>query len=230
MSKLTTKSLFNVYMPVLLAVATLNPVAYNPRKISPEKFEALKESIRTEGFLEPVVIQKTGSNIIGGHQRVRAVREIAIEAGVHPPDLPCIVLDIDDRAAKKLNIKLNNLKGDFEPRMLGELLVDIVDHKPLEGAVREEVTMLGLMPDEASRFMGLIDPEYMTSDEGGSEGGKSFGRNPTLSIEFGSVSMRDKVKKLLAERTDIEKKKSGDIVAIHLGLTKKKTQSLKRSA
>ena len=71
--------MFKVHVPTLHRVSDLNPSAYNPRKITPEKFEALKESIRVDGFLEPIVVQKKGLNIIGGHQRVKAIKEICVE-------------------------------------------------------------------------------------------------------------------------------------------------------
>ena len=68
--------MFDVHATKLIRVAELNPSAYNPRRISPEKFEALKESIKRDGFLEPLVVQKKGLRIIGGHQRLKAIKEI----------------------------------------------------------------------------------------------------------------------------------------------------------
>ena len=198
---------FVVHEPKSIPIADLNPAAYNPRTISPEKYEALKESIRTEGFVESVVVQKNGLRIIGGHQRVRAAKELSIEAGVAPPAIPCIVLDIDDVRAKKLNIKLNRLRGEFEARMLGELLVDIYE----DGAISvEESNNLGFAHEEALKFMHIVDPPARIDEP--SEP-KSFGRSLTLSIEFATVEMRDRIKKLLAERATLEKKKTGDIVA-----------------
>lgn len=193
----------------MVKVADLNPVAYNPRAITPEKFEALKESIRTEGFVEPLVVQKKGLRIIGGHQRLRAVKELSIEACVSPPDLPCIVLDIDDVHAKKLNIKLNKIRGDFEARMLGELLIDIYDEP---SKLRfEEAQQLGFESnDEALKFMHIIEPPISTPGENEP---KSFAKSVTLSIEFDSVKTRDRVKEILTQRVGVEKKKTGDIIA-----------------
>ena len=199
-----------VHIPILVKVADLNPVAYNPRKISPEKYEALKENIKAEGFIEPLVVQKSGMRIIGGHQRLRAWKELSIEACIQPPDLPCIVLDIDDRRAKKLNIKLNKLKGDFEARMLGELLIDIYDEPKIDP---EEAIALGFDDDaDALKYMHLIEPPPTPDTEGGEEP-KTFGKSITLSLEFSSVDERNRIKKLLATRTEVEKKKTGDIVA-----------------
>ncbi len=211
---------FTIHVPELYEISELNPAAYNPRKISVEKFEALKENIRTEGFLEAIIVQKDGLRIIGGHQRVRAVKELSLEMSIAPPKLPCIVLDIDDKRAKKLNIKLNSLKGEFEAKMLGELLIDIYESP--KNAVLEETHALGFSHDEVIEHMRLIDPSIssLTSDSTDS-GGTAFARSVTLSIEFESVRTRDRIKKLLTQRTKLEKKKTGEIVAGLLEPTKR---------
>lgn len=212
--------MFKVHAPQLVRVAELNPSAYNPRKIPPEKFEALKESIRLDGFLEPLVVQKSGLRIIGGHQRFRAIKEICVEAGELCPDLHCVVLDVDDRAAKRLNIKLNKIQGEFEARMLGELLIDIYEDKPL--VISEDSALLGFIQDEAATFIRLVDPDMVPAP--GRVDGElgEFGKSITLSVEFETVAMRDKVKALLVENARVAKKKPGDIVAAALGLVKRK--------
>ena len=198
--------MFKVHVPQLVKVADLNPAGYNPRTITLEKYEALKENIRSEGFIEPLVVQKTGLRIIGGHQRVRAVKELSIEVGEAPPDLPCMVLDIDDTRAKKLNIKLNKLKGDFEARMLGELLIDIFDDANVPS---EEAMLLGFSAEEALKYTQLIEPPP-EPEPGPIE---TFGRSVTLSLEFKDTKTRDAVKELLQKRSSVEKKTSGEIVA-----------------
>jgi hypothetical protein len=201
--------MFEVHTPKSMKVSDLNPAAYNPRKISLDKFEALKNNIRSEGFLEPIVVQKDGMRIIGGHQRVRAVKEISVEEGEAPPDLPCIVLDISDTRAKKLNIKLNNLQGDFDARMLGELLIDIHEAPTIS---HDDAINLGFSAsEEVLQYMHLIEPPLDVG--GGGAEPKTFGRSLTLSLEFSSLQMRDRVKKILVDRSVIEKKKSGDVVA-----------------
>lgn len=201
--------MFQVHEQRMLKVVDINPAAYNPRRISPEKYEGLKESIRTEGFVEPLVVQKKGLGLIGGHQRLRAVKELAIEAGEKPPDLPCTIIDIDDVRAKKLNIKLNSLTGEFDARLLGELLIDIYDD-PVK-VIHEEALHLGFEQEEVIKYMHLVEPP--PPKPAGDDGGTSFAKNTTLSLEFDSASIRDAVKKILKERSELEKKKSGDVIA-----------------
>lgn len=221
-----------VHTQSLVPIAQLNPVAYNPRKISAEKFEALKDSIKSDGFVDPIVVQKSGMRIIGGHQRYRAMKEICTEANIEPPSLPCTVLDIDDTKAKKLNIKLNSLKGEFDPRMLGELLVDIFEEPKY--IQLDNSSELGFEVGEVKRFIQLADPEFFPAPDPITPTPLRT-RTPSLTIEFASVEMRERTKKALQDRMELEKKKTGDIVADALGLTrtrvrKKKKATRKRSA
>jgi hypothetical protein len=221
--------MFKVHESVMLRAAELNPSAYNPRAISPEKFEALKESIREHGFLEPLVVQKKGLKIIGGHQRLRACKELCVEAAKPVPDLPCTVLDVDDKTARKINIKLNKVQGEFEARLLGELLVDIYDDEKMP-LPTDEFSLLGFAAQEAEKFIRLVEPERvpLSLPDGGEEPG-SFGKSIMLSIAFETVALRDKVKKLLSANAKTTKQMTGQLVAVALGLSKKKP-SKKRAA
>jgi ParB-like chromosome segregation protein Spo0J len=194
---------------VLIPFAKLNPDPLNPRKISAQKIEALKQSIRSEGFVEPIVVQlhskKHGDNvIIGGHQRVRAIREMAEANGEKPPPLPCVVLAIDDRRARLLNLALNNAGGEFDDDLLGQFLSALEEEDPL-GV--EERLMTGFDDREIKRYLEDDGPSIPVDDETG-----SFAQSVTLSIAFDSVKERDTVKALLNERAQQENKKPGTIV------------------
>jgi hypothetical protein len=222
-------AMFQIHPTVMVRVADLNPAAYNPRKITPEKFEALKESIKHDGFLEPIVVQKKGLRIIGGHQRLKAVKEICVEESVATPELPCIVLDINDKGAKRLNIKLNKIQGEFEARMLGELLVDLYEDKKL-AAPEVDFGMLGFETNEAEKFIRLVEPTLVPPPMTDDVEASGFGKSITLSVEFDSVALRDKVKKLLNANAKTAKRKTGELVAVALGLSKKRALPKKRAA
>lgn len=71
----------------MVDIDTIVPAKYNPRKISDEQFEQLQESIRTLGFILPVIINKKNNTIIGGHQRTKAARAVGIK------QVPAIYID-----------------------------------------------------------------------------------------------------------------------------------------
>lgn len=59
-------------------VSQLRPAEYNPRKISSESFETLKDSLVEFGMVKPIIINGDGT-ITAGHQRIRAAKEIGLE-------------------------------------------------------------------------------------------------------------------------------------------------------
>lgn len=60
-------------------IKDIKPAEYNPRKISEEAFEELKGSIRTFGFIIPIIVNKDNSTIVAGHQRTKAALVLGIE-------------------------------------------------------------------------------------------------------------------------------------------------------
>jgi hypothetical protein len=215
-----------VHKTVMTPVSALNPAPYNPRRISPRKFEALKANIRLHGFLDPLVVQKNGMNIIGGHQRVKAVKEVCVEDSLSMPELPCVVIDVDDRTAKKLNIALNNVGGDFEASLLGELLDGLHEDEPL---IQADVELMGFEDDELGKYLKLSEPPD-ASGGGDDPDRNGFGRTLTLTLEFSTKEKRDAMKKLLAEHAKTTKKRTGDLVFEAFDKGKKKASPVRRAS
>ena len=93
---------------------------YNPRIIKDDEFEKLKNSVKTFGIVEPIVVNKDFT-IIGGHQRVRAAEAIGIK------DVPCNFVDLNKMQEKKLNLALNKIQGEWDNEKLSELIHSIDD-------------------------------------------------------------------------------------------------------
>lgn len=206
---------FEVHSPQFVAIAHLNPAPFNPQKMTPGEFESLKASIRENGFVEPLVVRKEGMAIIGGHHRVRAVKELCIEEGRSFPALPCIILDVEDRKARRLNVALNRIKGNPDARLLAELLDGMNDEMPI---TNDEALLMGFEREDLDKLLRITSPPI---DLGGNEP-PTFGRSVTLSLEFLDVQQRDAVKKSLQERAEVEKKSTGQIVFELLSVKKKR--------
>ena len=56
----------------------LAPADYNPRKISDEAFEKLKESIKVLGIIKPIILNGENKILTAGHQRTKAMKAIGI--------------------------------------------------------------------------------------------------------------------------------------------------------
>src|SRR2546425_4439423 len=90
-----------------------------------EKLESLKRSIERFGFVEPVVVDRRrgrlwtkderGDVIVGGHQRVRAERELGHSR------VPVVYVDLNPESEQTLNLALNS-GGEWDLEKLGTLL------------------------------------------------------------------------------------------------------------
>lgn len=96
----------------------------NPQHMKPAEMEALKDSIRRDGFLAPVLVRPCGRGsfeVLSGNHRVMAAREIGMET------VPALVVDIDDKAAARVAVNLNTVHGDPTAELLAPFLAELDD-------------------------------------------------------------------------------------------------------
>jgi len=89
----------------------LRPVRYSPRKdLKPgdPEYEKLRRSMAELGYVEPVIWNKTTGNVVGGHQRLK----ILLADGA--PVIDCLVVELDAKKEKALNLALNKIQGDWD--------------------------------------------------------------------------------------------------------------------
>ena len=97
---------------------------YNPRKLSEEQKQKIKDSISRFGLVDPVIVNTNKERfgiIIGGHQRTKVSREMGFKK------MPCVELDLNLDQEKELNVRLNKNTGEFDK----ELLVEYFDQDDL---------------------------------------------------------------------------------------------------
>ena len=84
---------------------------YNPRQMTAEQVQALTDSIKRFGLVDPIIINRHKDRkniIIGGHQRVRIARELGIKT------VFCVEVELDPIAERELNIRLNKNTGEWD--------------------------------------------------------------------------------------------------------------------
>lgn len=121
--KIGKEKLSIVYIPI----SSLQPSTYNPRKISKEGMEQLKESISRFKVVDPLIVNSAPGRknvVIGGHMRLRAAKELGYK------EMPVVFVSIPDiEREKELNIRLNKNIGEFDWNLLAdfseEFLTDI---------------------------------------------------------------------------------------------------------
>lgn len=107
---------------VKVPIGDLNAAKYNPRKdLKPTDAEyvKLKNSIEHFGYIEPIVVNKRNNIVIGGHQRLKVLKELGYT------DIDVVYVNLDDTEEKALNIALNKISGDWDAEKLEDLLRDI---------------------------------------------------------------------------------------------------------
>lgn len=93
---------------------------YNPRIISKQAQNRLRQGIQEHGLVQPIIWNKRTGNVVGGHQRLAILDDL--EAG-QEYELQVSVVDLDQGAEKRLNVLLNNdgAQGHWDERKLLEL-------------------------------------------------------------------------------------------------------------
>ena len=88
---------------------------YNPRQLTKDQYQNLKDSISRFGLVDPIIVNsnKDRKNIIvGGHQRVKVAKDMDIEF------VPVVEVDLTYEKERELNIRLNKNTGEWDMDIL----------------------------------------------------------------------------------------------------------------
>lgn len=121
MSKIDNKL---VPLAVTVRLADVLPNPWNPNKHRPRVFEALKESIRDHGDIDPMLLRGHPDlpgkyQVIDGEHRLDAYRELGFT------EVTAQVVAASEEQAKKLTIILNETRGEADRVELATLLADL---------------------------------------------------------------------------------------------------------
>ena len=100
----------------------INPAPYNPRvdlKPGGRAYDQLKGSIKEFGCVEPLVWNERTGTLVGGHQRLKVLRELEHQ------DVEVVVVDLTLEKEKALNLALNKIQGDWDEDKLATLLKEL---------------------------------------------------------------------------------------------------------
>lgn len=121
-----------------IKITDLKPAEYNPRRISEEDYQKLKNSISTFGLVDPIIVNLKNMHIVGGHQRYDVLLDEHMLDNDFMAELPMIRLgDVgfvftdtelsirDDDHEKALNLALNKISGEWDNDKLSMVLEDL---------------------------------------------------------------------------------------------------------
>lgn len=119
-----------------VSLSSLVPYERNAKIHGPEQVEKLKASIKEFGFLSPCLIDRE-YNIIAGHGRVRAARELGMET------VPCVFVEGLSEEQRRAYILADNRLTE-----LGEWDMELVDIELAElGEMGFNVELTGFSVD-----------------------------------------------------------------------------------
>ena len=93
---------------------------YNPRQITDDEMEKLKNSINEFGYVDPIIVNKHNNHIVGGNQRYCALKSL----GYNEVDV-IFINEPDLNREKALNIALNKISGEWDFVKLADILDDL---------------------------------------------------------------------------------------------------------
>lgn len=119
---------------------------YNPRQITDDEMEKLKNSINEFGYVAPIIVNKYNNHIVGGNQRYEALKELGYE------EIDVVYIhEKDENREKVLNIALNKISGEWDEVKLNQIFTEMklagFDKVSLTGFEDYEVQELNFIND-----------------------------------------------------------------------------------
>lgn len=119
---------------------------YNPRQITDDEMEKLKNSINEFGYIAPIIVNKHNNHIVGGNQRYEALKELGYE------EIDVVyIYEKDENREKALNIALNKISGEWDEVKLNQIFTEMklaaFDKVSLTGFEDYEVQELSIIND-----------------------------------------------------------------------------------
>ena len=113
-------SKYQKFETVRVCRKNINNAPYNPRKIGEDELKRLKKAIKNKGLVQPIVWNERTGNIVGGHQRIKAL-DILEKTDEYFIDVARI--NVDEAEEVHINIMLNNdsIMGEYDVDILKDL-------------------------------------------------------------------------------------------------------------
>lgn len=125
-------------------VDALNPAPYNPRTWNAAGLASLMASLDEFGFVEPLVVNRRGNVVVGGHMRLEAARRRGDKK------VPVYFVDLDPDGERTLNLALNRTGGEWDVPRLEALVSDLASR-------RGDFAATGFTPAEWDRYRQALN-------------------------------------------------------------------------
>lgn len=139
-----------------IPINKLIPNAWNPNVMDSKTYQALSESFREFGDIDPILVRDLGNKyqIIDGEHRYKIAKDLGIDK------IQCIVVDVSDTQAKRLTQIMNRTKGKDDP----ERLMNLLDSLLAELSEDEVANGLPYSPDDLASLIDDLHKQHSLSD------------------------------------------------------------------
>ncbi|MFC2066829.1 ParB/RepB/Spo0J family partition protein [Chloroflexota bacterium] len=128
-----------------LPINKLREAPWNPNQMDAATLTRLSESLSRYGLVEPLVVRPEEEGlyeVLSGNQRLKAINSLGFKS------VPCVVLNLSDPEAMLLAQALNNLRGEDDQALKGNLIKAILTTIP-------ENRVLSLLPETTESLRSL---------------------------------------------------------------------------
>ena len=98
-------------------ISELKQAEYNPRRLTTKQYSDLKASLEKFGLVDPIIIN-SDNTVIGGHQRLKIVRELGAS------EVPTVRVNLSKEDERELNIRLNKNTAEWDMDLLCNFDID----------------------------------------------------------------------------------------------------------
>jgi len=180
----------------IVPLARLVEAPYNPRAIDDDALHGLTASLDRFGVVQEIVANERTGHIVGGHQRVKALRARGVV------DVPVVWVDLSDDEERALNVALNSphISGHFTPDVraliddVNERIPDLVADLRLDLIAASFADMIA--PDDGPKGSDGGDGEAGNDDTPDSEPGRVYELGPHR-VACGDSTNSDTVDQLM---------------------------------
>lgn len=145
-----------------LKAAELKTAEYNPRRdLQPEdaEYQKLRRSIEEFGYVEPIIWNERTGRVVGGHQRLKVLLEKGAE------EIEAVVVDLDEKNEKILNVLLNKVKGRWDIGKLADLLQELDEAGAMDLTGFEDWELQSLLM-QYDHIKDLMEEDFSGYDDG----------------------------------------------------------------
>ena len=162
---ITDKEGFEDWPVERIAISDFKPAAYNPRTISDSGLKRLARSLKANGRLDTLVVNRRTGNLVSGHQRF----SVLLAAGL--TETWATVVDVPEYREKAMNLAANNreAQGEFEMEGLADLLKELQEIDAPDFSIEDTAFELGEVMDIVSNSAPPLSEEPSGEGEGSGE-------------------------------------------------------------